>query len=362
MLQQGLKRGAVVQLPADLNDIEWEDFKDGIPKTLLNQLKSRVGELSRSALADAIAEERISIEVGGELALQVAESIQDQIHLIEFLQYTLVGVVGAHSDWDYVPKELTSLMLKILETVQQQSLENPAGLQQAAQSWVTDFGMTEFPVALTATFALVPSMGKDADRAIATFVSCWNPKQKSEIELEDPNDWDIFEWTLPDIAPLAAILSLTASEDSTLLRKFFRLTVDGAYPEYSFAFWEYVCGYLVEDRDGEGFWSPSEAWLSGFFRHLPSPSALPGITPEAAYRALKFFWENLEALELTNAHGESTVAPHVAALLAVHPLADHDLRVHALEYLQENGQAVSEFQRPSLFGKVMAFLSSKKRR
>jgi hypothetical protein len=362
MLQQGLKRGAAVQLPADLNDIEWEDFENGIPKPLLKQLRSRVLELSSSILAAAIADERLSIEVGGDLALQLADSIHDRIQRIEFLQYALSSIVLAHSDWDYVPQELTSLMLKILETVQQQSLENPAALQQAAQSWVTDFGMTEFPIALTATFALVPSMGKDADRAISTFVSCWNSRQKSEIELEDPNDWDIFEWTLPDIAPLAAILSLTASEDSALLKKLFRLTVDGAYPEYSFAFWEYVCGYLVEDRDGEGFWSPSEAWLSGFFRHLPSPSALPGITPEATYRALKFFWENLEALELTNAHGESTVAPHVGALLAVHPLADHDLRVHALEYLQENGQAVTVFQRPSLFGKVMAFLSSKKRR
>ncbi len=348
-----------MQLPEDLNDIEWEYFEDGIPESLIQQLKNRTSELSSSALADAIAEERISIEVGGDLALQLADSIEDCIQRIEFLQYTLVGIVGAHTDWDHVPHELTSVMLKILETVEQQSKENPADLQRAAQSWVTDIGMTEFPMALTATFAMLPSISKDADRAIASFVSCWNSRQKSDIALKDENDWDILEWTLPDVAPLVAILSLTASEDSASLDKLLRFTVDGAYPEYSLAFWEYVCGYLVEDRDGEGFWSPSEAWLSGFFRHLPSPSVLPGINQASSYRALKFFWDHLDDLELTNVHGESTVAPHVAALLAVHPLTQDHMREQVLEYLAALGQDFQVVERPSLVGKLKHFLGAK---
>lgn len=104
MLQQRLKRGAAVQLPEDLNDIEWEDFESGIPEPLLEQLKSRVLELSSSILADAIADERLSIEVGGDLALQLADFIHDPIKRIEFLQYALVSIVGAHSDWTMSPR------------------------------------------------------------------------------------------------------------------------------------------------------------------------------------------------------------------------------------------------------------------
>jgi hypothetical protein len=321
-----------VTLPENLEDISWGDYSDGWPHSFVTELRSRIGEVTNELISDAIDEESVSLESGAELALELADSIKSTVKKLEFLQYTLASIVDSHDDWDYIPSAMLEVMWKILEIVDlhtKMETEDTA-LQKAAGDWLADQNMTNFPVALCATFALAPGMQTVADSAIESFLECWNWSGK-EFTLKENNNWDVFEWNLEEFAPLAAILSLTPTSNPSAVEKLFRITLEGAYPSFSLAFWEYVTGYLAEDRES-WLWSPSEAWNRGFFSNLPAPSKLPSIRPESSYRALEFFFTNIDNHNLTDVHGEQTLAIRVVAMFASHPITPEAFREKAMAF------------------------------
>lgn len=326
-------------LPEDLWDLNWEEYSDGFTEEALDAFVARISDVEPDLIATAIRDETLSIESGVDLVLRLT-GVDGHVRSLERLQTTLAGVYDVSEDYDDFPVQLTELMLKILEVVELESRANPNSpeLREICLVWLRDPDWTtRLPMGLTAVFSLVPGMGSIIDAAVDSFLSNWEWDIGVPLTLKEMNDWDLAEWDLPRVAPLAAVIALSMRLPSEGFERLLRLTVDGDLgehsQEYSVAFWEYVCGYLVEDRDSDGFWSPSEEWLSGFFRHLPPRTRLPNINDELAHRALVFFWENLSSLDLETYHGESLVASHVAALLHSHPLTQQDLRVQAEQFL-----------------------------
>ena len=352
------------QLPENLEDFDWKTFDFDQWNGVVEALKLRIEELEASLVSEFIREglsyESIGPYDASELALEVADEIKDPIHKIEFLNEAFWVLDTESSNPDY-PYELESLMLKIVDTVE--GLKTDAefvALHKALREWMSFDDMMHMPIAVTSALALIPRTDKVSSEIMDAFLGCWDWDEESSPSLLEDNNWLILDDTLADYAPLTALLCITKGTHQAKVEKLLKLSVESTNTEYSDAFWEYLCGYLADDRESGPFWSPSRLWNDAFFRHLPAPSKLPNVDQKAAYKALEFFWANLAQLEtLTNVHGEQIVATHVAALLAAHPLTPKNIRADAQAYVDEHGVDEVVDERPSVLGKLKNLFGKK---
>ena len=354
----------VFQLPKHLGDLNWESFQGDLPQAVVEAIKLRIKELDDLNFADALEDGWIGSFEASELACELADAVKDPIRRIEFLQelmYSLDAVSSKNdSAFDY-PIELENIMLKIFESVEGlQTASDSTSLQKALGRWVSNDDMMFMPIAVTSTLALTPGTHKVSNKIVDAFLGCWEWSEGSAPSLLEDNKWLIWDHTLADYAPLTALLCITKDTHQAKVEKLLKLSVESTNTDYSLAFWEYLCGYLADDRESGPFWSPSRLWNDAFFRHLPAPSKLPNVDQKAAYKALEFFWANLAQLEtLANVHGEQIVATHVAALLAAHPLTPKNTRAEAQAYVDEHGDYEVVDEKPSVLGKLKNLFGKK---
>jgi hypothetical protein len=333
----GNGKGVAEMLPRDLSDLDsWEGFEQSHTPQDLAELKARIGEIGPEHIRGLVDQNLVSLQFGAGLTSQLVSALENPVTRLEFLQH----MISTARDWpdshgDSFHVEYLELMwesIKIAKTLKLSSEE----LSDLLSSWLNDSTFLELPVALTAVVSLHPMEEVHSDAIASSFLECWEIGGKSEHSnsfLRDSNDWDIFEESLADLAPLIAVLTLNPSTKASNQEKLMRLTISSGYNDFAVAYWAYICAVLTTDREA-GYFDPSAIWHNGFFAN-GLPKNAPKFDPEGSYRCLLFFWENRNNLDLENYHGEQVTAPGVVNLLVSHPLITPELKKEALLYLED---------------------------
>jgi hypothetical protein len=325
-------------LPKDLSDLDsWEGFEDSHTSEDLEDLGARVHEIDPSHIKTLVDQEIFSLEFGARLTAQLIQAVESPVVKLEFLQHMISTAhewPDAHGDSFHV--EFLELMYRSIKIAQSMEL-SAAELTKVLKGWLNDSTFLDMPVVMTSVLALKAFEKAHSEAIISSFLECWDigattaPKSHLTV-LKEENDWDLFEETLPDVAPLLAVLSLSPATTASGREKLLRLTTTSEYNDFSVSFWGYICAILTTDRE-TGYWDPSVIWRLGFFTN-GLPKNAPEFDLAGSYECLKFFWENRHTLDLENSHGESLTAPGVINMLAHHPLVTPELETEALQYLE----------------------------
>ena len=324
-------------LPKNLSDLDtWEGFEDSHSSEDLEDLEARVHEIDPGHIKTLVNQETFSLEFGARLTAQIIQAVENPVLKLEFLQHMISTAhewPDAHGDSFHV--EFLELMYRSIKIAQSLEL-SAAELNKVLKGWLNDSTFLEMPVVMTSVLALNTFEKAHSEAIVSSFLECWDLGAKTDPKshvavLKEENDWDLFEETLPDVAPLLAVLSLGPATTASSREKLLNLTTTSEYNDFSLAFWEYICAMLTTDRE-TGYWDPSVIWRLGFFAN-GLPKNAPEFDLARSYECLKFFWENRHSLDLENSYGESLIAPGVINLLAHHPLITPQLQDEALAYL-----------------------------
>lgn len=325
-------------LPKDLSDLDsWEGFEDSHTSVDFEDLEARVHELDPGQIRTLVDQETFSLEFGARLTAQVIQAVESPVVKLEFLQHmisTAQDWPDAHGDSFHV--EFLELMYRAIKISQTLELST-AELSTVLRGWLNDWTFLKMPVVMTSVLALNPFEKVHSEAIVSSFLECWDIGATSDAKnhltvLKEDNDWDLFEESLPDVAPLLALLSLSPATKASSREKLLQLTTNSGYNDFALAFWEYICAMLTTDREA-GYWDPSVIWRNGFFTN-GLPKNAPEFDLEGSYECLLFFWESRNSLDLENSYGESVTAPGVVNLLANHPLITPALKKETLHYLE----------------------------
>ena len=298
------KRGAM--LPQNFSEIDWESFDFSNDSSDIQELITRAGEVPPWLFKQLVEEGVIEGMDGATLALVVEPGITNIRSKLLLLQETIDSYSSwpePHGDW-YT--EHLELVWKVEEIVRELKLSRTELTELVVEFSSMEEMWGEFPVTLTALLMNQPVGPKELASIFSTFFSFWDKDLNGSLIEASVRTWEavptppieIYENEMVDKAPLMLLACLNDFATDEEVDGILKLTLNKKFEHFSSLFWE--CFLAVIDKK----WKlrPEGVWESFFSENLTVENL--NINEAKVFKFLSFYWQNFEALYLSNARYE----------------------------------------------------------
>ena len=309
------------QLPADLNS--WEDWPEPLD---IDELVSRIGELSLGTFREVIQEEVLDLTVGAFIvATSRAEMEREPLQKLRWLQEPLLSpdywpeTVG--EGWHVEFLELMWDCISVVTSLPEDPQRNAALLDEL----LADPDIWTCPLAPSALLAVQPLAPSSADRVLSAFSGAWAQEPNGRWQFRGTQGIESDELGMRRGIPLVAIACLNSNANLDLVARVVDVcSTESSDGHLALYFWEYVCACLVEVGTFN-LWAPDRWWDQGFFSN-GRPPGTPPVGVEQFRMLATTFAASHEEWNLVNVHGEDRTVDLAEALAQRHELDDDVLR------------------------------------
>lgn len=305
------------KLPNNLSEISaWRDVDLGSFDDYSEELGTRASEMSPEVFALILRENLVSgydIYFWGNT---LVNATSDPLSKFQFLQVILQNIDN-WPEWEYASGTVEFLeFCWSTSTLARELPSEPDLLSSILRGLMRDPGVWRMPMAPAAIIAAHPVSVEDVQLILQAFISAWDLSHDMPEFIGFDGIGSHFEETdLELMAPLLALCTINPAAPMPLVESLLAIATFSDVDQFKLAFWEYVSACLTDNREYGGYWDPIEVWQRGFFGNGMATDAPPTDSAHVL-KLLKHFKTYSQVLDLTNPHGERTLAAQVLTFLA----------------------------------------------